>query len=291
MATKIEYLDETLNVTSGCTPDFPCYANCYARRKAEESPYLRGKHGYDQDNPFQVTLHPDKLQKPYKWTRKPRIIGLSFMGDLFNDQVPDSYIKRVFEMVAENPLHIFLMLTRRSYRMVEYTQSDPGIFEAMMLGLFDNLWFGVSCSNENEKVNLHNLALVESPNRFLSYEPIKGPITLDGLTRKPSWVILGGETGNSANPSHPRWIRNMIEICKTNEIPVWFKGWGEWAPSGMVDGRLYNHSSGKPDDIGGPFHVFADGVQMTRFGQHSNCDYIDGKRYHEYPEAIRRMTG
>lgn len=271
--TKIEWADSSWNPVSGCTEVSPGCDHCYAKSTAER---FRGTPGHYYENGFDLTLRPDKLDLPLRWV-KPRRIFVNSMSDLFHDQVPSEYVARVFAVMALAPRHTFQLLTKRHGRMRSLVGSaafrDAVATEVERLAALEdspvaasvrdevrrraakwldplpggrwplpNVWLGVSVE-EQRWADIRIPALLETPAavRFLSMEPLLGPVMLDryltvssiediklGLPPLIDWVIVGGESGHGARPMHPAWARSLRDQCVRAGVPFTFKQWGEW---------------------------------------------------------------
>lgn len=305
--TGIEWTDATWNPVTGCTKVSAGCDHCYAETIAHR---FTGSKAYP--NGFQVTLRPERLDQPLRWKR-PRRIFVNSMADLFHDDVPDEYIAQVFAVMAAAPHHTFQVLTKRHARMRSLLNSD-GFLDAVTeadgregycatAGLttytwpLPNVWLGVS--TENQKwANIRIPALLDIPAavRFISAEPLLGPIDLDAIpVRGPDldWVIVGGESGPGARPMHPDWARSLRDQCTAAGVPFLFKQWGEYAP-----GRITSHpkfgGGGYFDDggsvVGGNFalslpsvHDFGDGVGAYRIGKKRAGRELDGRTWDQYP--------
>ncbi|WP_422444318.1 DUF5131 family protein [Thermoanaerobacterium sp. DL9XJH110] len=263
--TKIEWATHVWNPISGCTPVSEGCENCYARRMAYR---LRGRCGYPEDDPFRVTLHPEKLEEPLKW-KKPKRVFVCSMGDLFHPAVPFTFLDKVFDTMLDANWHTYMILTKRPERMREYIES---CCEAMdYVGgkfPFTNIWLGVTVENQqaaNERIPI--LFQIPTAVRFVSCEPLLGPMDLsewlkevrycerhgqlcdEGVTwdnngqllckycKRPverfsllNLVIVGGETGPGARPMHPDWARSLRDQCQAAGVTFFFKQWGEWMP-------------------------------------------------------------
>jgi len=233
MSTKIEWTEETWNPVTGCSKVSPGCDHCYAERMSKR---LRGRLGYSDDEPFKVTLHPDKLNRPLRW-RKPRRVFVCSMGDLFHGGVPIDYIINIFLVMAESPQHTFQVLTKRPDGMLSLQE----VLEKEMLELkhqwpLPNVWLGVTAEDQqraDERIPL--LLLCSAAVRFVSCEPLLGPIDLrdqpfrDGCgvdAMHPAdpmmsldWVIVGGETGPGARQMHPMWARFLRDQCVAADVP------------------------------------------------------------------------
>lgn len=227
--TGIEWTDATWNPVTGCTKISPGCKHCYAERlacrlKAMGSPRYR--------NGFAVTLQPDQLTLPLRW-RRPRRIFVNSMSDLFHEDVPDEYIRSVFAVMAEARWHIFQVLTKRSERLLELGPS---------LLWTDNIWQGVSVENASYTWRVAHLHQVSAAVRFLSIEPLLGPIPylpLDGI----HWVIVGGESGGGCREMAASWARQIRDQCEAAGVPFFFKQWGGRTPKSrgrVLDGKTWD---------------------------------------------------
>jgi protein gp37 len=181
---------------------------------------------------FKVTLHPHLVNVPLKW-RKSRIIFVNSMSDLFHEDVPDRFIKSVFDVMAKADWHIFQVLTKRADRLSRLAPSLPWP---------SNVWMGVTIEN-NENINrLDQLKNTHAHVRFLSLEPLLGQIpklNLSGI----HWVIVGGESGPGARPIQKDWVMQVHEQCKKAKVPFFFKQWGgvrKKAAGRILDGRTWS---------------------------------------------------
>lgn len=214
MATQssIEWTETTWNPLSGCNKVSPGCKHCYAERMAIRLKAM----GLDRyRNGFKLTLHPEALAEPYKWKR-PRLVFVNSMSDLFHKDVPLSFIKEVFKTMNENPQHQFQVLTKRAERLEEI---------ASHLTWTPNIWMGVSVENQNYTFRIDHLRKVPAKIRFLSMEPLIGPV--DDLNLKGiHWVIVGGESGPGARPIEVKWVRSIRDNCRKQKVPFFFKQWG-----------------------------------------------------------------
>jgi len=210
----IEWTDYTWNPVTGCTKTGPGCLNCYAERMARR---LAGRCGYPEyPNHFDVTLRPERLQEPMK-IKKPSRIFVCSMSDLFHEDVPDEYIDRVFAVMAACPRHTFQLLTKRPERMTNYTVSRAGIVA------IPNIWMGVTC--ENETLFSYRMArlFVPTPVKFVSFEPLLGPIDLGKHLLGIKWIIAGAETGPGARPAELDWFREIRDQCQDAGVPFFLK--------------------------------------------------------------------
>lgn len=170
---------------------------------------------YRYRNGFQLTLHPQALSEPYKW-KKPRLVFVNSMSDLFHKDVPLEFIKSVFRVMNECDRHQFQVLTKRSERLSEI---------ARHLNWTPNIWMGVSVENEKYSSRIDDLRKVPAAIRFLSIEPLLGPLPKMNL-KGIHWVIVGGESGPGARTLQSEWVRDIRNQCKTKKVAFFFKQWG-----------------------------------------------------------------
>ena len=227
--SKIEWTDATWNPVTGCSKVSPGCKYCYAERFAERLQAM-GNPRYRAG--FAVTLHPDLLSLPLKW-RQPRRIFVNSMSDLFHEKVPEDFIQRVFEVMALSNWHTFQILTKRSARLAALAPRLPWP---------SNVWQGVSVENERYIWRIAHLRQVPSTVRFLSLEPLLGPLPhlpLDGI----HWVIAGGESGPVNRPPNPGWVRDIRDQCIAAGVSFFFKQWGGRTPKARgrsLDGREWD---------------------------------------------------
>lgn len=218
--SSIEWTDATWNPVTGCTKITAGCDNCYAARFAER---FRGVSGHPFENGFDLTLRPERVLQPLKW-RRSRMIFVNSMSDLFHKGVPDRFVDVVFDTMEQADWHTFQLLTKRSPRMQKYltqryaTKLPPA-----------HIWCGVSVEDARGAARIEHLR--NSPNavRFLSIEPLIGPVgsvDLSGI----HWVIAGGESGPSARVMHIDWAREVRDECRRQSVPFFFKQWGGFRP-------------------------------------------------------------
>jgi len=225
-ATKIEWAEAVWNPVTGCTPISAGCEHCYARRMAQR---LAGRNGYPKKDPFNVTVHYDRLQEPQHW-KKPRRIFVCSMGDLFHSHVSEQVIFQVFSTMMDCPWHTYLILTKRPERMKRILNRSYW-WGRTAIPIPQNIWLGVTVENQEQaeaRISwlLETLAAV----RFVSYEPALGAADFRFALANLNWVICGGETGPGARPMHPAWARGVRDQCQAAGVPFFFKGWGDWAP-------------------------------------------------------------
>jgi protein gp37 len=334
--TKIEWATKVWNPVTGCTKVSSGCANCYAERFAKRlqaNPKVNGKYV----NGFEVTFHSEELYKPFSWRNPQRCFTVS-MGDLFHDDVREEWIDQVMAVIACNPKHTFILLTKRPERMHRYFNKpkeellkawEDAIYEvgiatkdgdvdapACFLHNFTqrfwplpNLWLGVTVENQEQAGKRIPLLLqTVAAIRFVSCEPLLSLINLshidaemsghpdwyfiNSLTGKHTdmgrpckqvgkidWVIAGGETGPKARPMHPDWVRSLRDQCSADNVPFFFKSWGEWGPF-TYGGR------GNPKS---DFNWCERGEKwqwMCKVGKKSSGRLLDDKEYNELPNKV-----
>jgi protein gp37 len=227
--SSIEWTDVTWNPVTGCTKISPGCKHCYAERMAYRLQAM-GQPRYA--NGFSVTLHEKSLLEPLAW-RQPRKVFVNSMSDLFHESVPVEFIQRVFAIMADSPRHRFQVLTKRSARLREI---------AGELTWAPNIWMGVSVESEDYLFRIQDLAAVPARIRFLSCEPLLGP--LDDLPLEPiHWVIVGGESGPGARPMAEDWVLGILRQCRRRGVAFFFKQWGgarKKRTGRSLRGRIYD---------------------------------------------------
>lgn len=259
--TKIEWAMKSWNPMTGCTKISPGCKNCYACRMSKR---LVGRAGYPADDPFRVTLHPDRLEQPLHW-KNPRRVFVASMGDLFHEDVPFEFILGVFSIIERCPQHTFIILTKRPegarefFDEVAIDNSDVGLSGWNILLDCLNIYLGVTAENQEQAdKRIPILLTIPAAVRFVSVEPMLEGIDLlkmqpnhytlinslegcetafRGMSMEPSsdytgkkldWVICGGESGSGARPMHPDWARSLRDQCVEAGISYFFKQWGEY---------------------------------------------------------------
>ncbi|HEY1773971.1 MAG TPA: phage Gp37/Gp68 family protein [Gammaproteobacteria bacterium] len=214
MATNshIEWTDMTWNPVTGCTKISQGCKHCYAERLAHRL-HAMGLDRYR--NEFKVTVHPDLIDLPRSW-KKPRMVFVNSMSDLFHEDIPTEYIKSVFKTMVETPQHKYQILTKRSERLRDV---------AKHLDWPNNIWMGVSVEDMRVVSRITDLATTPAKIKFLSCEPLIGP--LDKLPLKNiDWVIVGGESGPKARPMKREWVTSIFRQCRQHDVAFFFKQWG-----------------------------------------------------------------
>jgi protein gp37 len=223
-ASTIEWTEVTWNPTTGCDRTSPGCDHCYALTLAKRLKAM-GQAKYQRDGGprtsgpgFGLTLHPDTLDAPRHWSGA-RVVFVNSMSDLFHDEVPLEFIRRVFEVIEATPQHTYQVLTKRSKRLALLANELPWP---------SNLWMGVSVENQRYTFRVNHLLQVPAAVRFLSVEPMLGPVqpNLDGI----GWVIAGGESGPHARPISYQWVAALRDQCVGASTPFFFKQWGGRTP-------------------------------------------------------------
>ena len=230
MATKtgIQWTQVTWNPTTGCDRMSAGCDHCYAMTLAKRLKAM-GAEKYQHDGDlrtsgpgFGVKTHPATLYEPYNW-RTPRTVFVNSMSDLFHARVPIAFVHEVFEVIADTPQHIYQVLTKRSARMRKLAAQLPWP---------KNLWMGVSVENAEAIYRVDDLRTVGATVRFLSCEPLLGP--LDGINLEGiGWVIAGGESGPNYRPMQLEWARGIRDAAMTANVPFFFKQWGGRTPKAL----------------------------------------------------------
>lgn len=215
--TGIEWTDRTWNPTTGCDKVSTGCKYCYAEEITKRFPQ-------NFPNGFELTLHPDRIDQPKHW-RKPSRIFVNSMSDLFHKDVPLDFLLQVFQVMNDTPQHIYQILTKRHERLVEL---------ADRLNWSSNIWMGVSVENQMQVHRIEALLHVNAEVRFLSCEPLLGPLQLNlsGI----QWVIVGGESGRHHRPIEEKWVIDILEQCQAKNVAFFFKQWGGVTPK--AGGRL-----------------------------------------------------
>ena len=232
-ATRIEWTDATWNPVTGCTKVGPGCDNCYAERFAER---WRGIAGHPYEQGFDLRLWPHRLEQPLAW-RKPRLIFVNSMSDLFHKDIPRDFIDSVFDTMDRADRHIFQVLTKRSSLMRDYINRRYG-----GNGAPGHIWLGVSIEDNAHLGRLRHLQDTNVSTRFISFEPLLraiGPIDLTGIV----WAIVGGESGPRARPMEKQWATELRDTCLEQDVAFFFKQWGGPRPKSggrELDGAEWN---------------------------------------------------
>jgi protein gp37 len=218
--STIEWTDTTWNPVTGCTKISAGCDNCYAARFSER---FRGVPGHPFESGFDLTLRPERLQQPLGW-KKPRMIFVNSMSDLFHKAVPKEHIASVFDTMERADWHIYQVLTKRSSLLQKFINERYNTQRAPA-----HIWFGVSVENERATSRIIQLQKARATVRFLSVEPLIGPVgklDLAGI----DWVIVGGESGPGARPMQTHWAVDIRNQCLSAKVAFFFKQWGGLRP-------------------------------------------------------------
>jgi protein gp37 len=227
--STIEWTDATWNPVTGCTQVSPGCDHCYALAFAER---FRGVPDHPYEQGFDLRLWPGRLELPVRWS-KPRRIFVNSMSDLFHANVPDEFIRDVFATMVRADWHIYQVLTKRPQRLARMAKSLPWP---------DHIWAGVSVESNEYAWRADFLRQVPTAVRFISAEPLIGPIdrlNLEGIR----WLITGGESGPRHRPCNPDWVRNARDLCISKEVAYFHKQWGgrtSKVGGRQLDGRTWD---------------------------------------------------
>lgn len=227
--STIEWTETTWNPVTGCIKISPGCQQCYAERMSRRLKAM-GQRNYA--NGFEVTLQPHMLDAPLHW-KKPQLIFVNSMSDLFQEDVPESYVQRVFDVMRRAHWHRYQILTKRADRLLALSPS---------LAWEPHIWMGVSVESDDYKFRIDRLRETQAAVKFLSLEPLLGPLRRLNL-RGIGWVIVGGESGPGARPMDPGWVLDIRDQCREARVPFFFKQWGGVQKSRtgrQLDGRTYD---------------------------------------------------
>lgn len=227
--SAIEWTESTWNPVTGCSKISPGCKNCYAERLAKR---LKAMGQPNYTNGFEVTCHRHMLELPLRW-RKPQTIFVNSMSDLFHQKVPTEFILEIMATMQKCSWHRFQILTKRSGRL---RRLDARI------KLPPNVWMGVSIENEKYSFRIDDLRKTHAPVKFLSLEPLLGPmrnLDLEGM----HWVVVGGESGPKARPMKRQWVTDIRDQCLARGVPFFFKQWGgvnKKRSGRILEGRIWD---------------------------------------------------
>lgn len=210
--SKIEWTEATWNPVTGCTKLSSGCKNCYAELMTKR---LKAMGQSKYANGFQVTIHENELQRPLSW-KKPHMVFVNSMSDLFHAEVPDEFIVNVVETMMDASIHTFQILTKRSERLIAMDR---------VIDWPDNVWAGVTVEESRYIERIEHLRGIKAKIKFLSFEPLLGPfpdLDLAGI----DWVIVGGESGPKARPIEEDWVLSIRDCCIAANVPFFFKQWG-----------------------------------------------------------------
>ena len=228
--SSIEWTEMTWNPTTGCSKISAGCKFCYAELMSKRLKAM----GIDKyKNGFKVVKpHPESLNIPYTW-KSSKVVFVNSMSDLFHEDIPTEYIKAVFSVMNDNPQHVFQVLTKRAERLFDIHKS---------LKWTHNIWMGVSVEDEKVTDRIDFLRKTRAKVKFLSLEPLIGPLKKLNL-KKIDWVIVGGESGHNPRPMNPDWVLDIQEQCNKSDVAFFFKQWGgrnKKAAGRVLNGRTFD---------------------------------------------------
>jgi protein gp37 len=238
--SKIEWTGRTWNPVTGCDRVSPGCDHCYAQTMAQRLKAM-GSARYQNDGDqrtsgpgFGLTLHWDKVTEPLRW-QSPQTVFVNSMSDLFHDRVPLDFIQAVFDVMRRTPRHTYQILTKRSTRLARLANELPWP---------PNVWMGVSVENQDYVLRAERLLRVPASVRFLSVEPLIGPVNLSSVLDGLQWVIAGGESGKDCRPCDIAWLRSIRDQCNAVSVPFFLKQLGGFPDKrgherALIDGRLW----------------------------------------------------
>lgn len=244
-SSSIEWTDATWNPVTGCTRVSAGCDNCYAHTLAHgrlQAVYLAKLPVIQNEetviDPFAVRLWPERLNHPEKW-REGKMIFVNSMSDLFHVNVPQPYIRRIFEEMVRVDRHIYQVLTKRPARAATFIENNADLFPGGQVP--EHIWIGTSVESQEVVYRVDHLRQANAAVRFLSCEPLLGPLDLDlaGL----HWIIVGGESGIGFRPMRPEWAAGIRDQCLDAGVPFFFKQWGGRTPKSkgrILDGRTWD---------------------------------------------------
>ncbi len=227
--SKIEWTEKTWNPTTGCSRISSRCQHCYAQKMARRLKAM-GQPKYREG--FDVVYHRKELERPASW-KKPNMVFVNSMSDLFHKEIPVSFVQDVFETMNSTDLHTYQVLTKRSDRLLEMNDD---------LKWNRNIWMGVSVENAQYQHRIEDLRQTNASVKFLSLEPLLGPLhdlNLEGI----DWVIVGGESGPGFRLMKPEWVRSIRDLCVKTITPFFFKQWGgvnKKKAGRILDGRTWD---------------------------------------------------
>lgn len=258
--TKIEWATQVWNPVTGCSKISEGCANCYAEpfaKRLQAHPNSDIKYKYRDG--FKPTTHPEVLNQPYEW-KKPQRVFVCSMADLFHADIHPTFLARVWDVMINNPQHIFMVLTKRPDNMLRFINQITEVGYRSN----PNIWLGVTAENQTEAdKRIPTLLATPAAIRFVSVEPMLSEIDIKPYINALDWVICGGETGRKARPLHPSWVRSLRDRCYVAQVPFFFKQWGE-----------FDYSKG-----------FAE-----RVGKKQSGSMLDGKQWKEFPNNSRQVA-
>lgn len=227
--SSIEWTEMTWNPTTGCSKISQGCKNCYAEIMSKRLQAM-GVEKY-KDN-FAVREHPEALKVPYTWKRS-KVVFVNSMSDLFHEEVSLDFIKKVFKVMNDNPQHVFQVLTKRHERLLELHKEFKWTH---------NIWMGVSVEDQRVEYRIDYLRKTNAKVKFLSLEPLIGPLPNMDFTNI-DWAIVGGESGHNPRPMKPEWVIDIQDQCEKADVAFFFKQWGgknKKKAGRILNGRTYD---------------------------------------------------
>ena len=316
--TGIEWTDATWNPVVGCAKVSPGCDNCYAismSRRIEAT----GNQAYqgittNDDWTGLVKCLPERLDQPLRW-QKPRRIFVNSMSDLFHPDIQKEFVGEVFSVMSQASRHQFQVLTKRPQRMAKQIEAvakcehgwlthngeNPRSYGGTGVIIYDdrgwplpNVWLGTSIESDRYAFRANHLRETPAAVRFLSLEPLLGPLPSLDLTDM-DWVIVGGESGPGARPMHPDWVRDIRDRCARQRVPFFFKQWGAWSPNASnykMSKHRYAYESIRFQPDGTEYRAQEPDMyslpgmdSMLRVGKKAAGRRLDDRTYDEYPVA------
>ncbi len=247
----------TWNPTTGCDKLSAGCKNCYALTMTNR---LKSMGLEKYKNGFRLTIHPETLNAPYQW-KKPKTVFVNSMSDLFHKDVPVDFIKKVFKVMNDNPQHTFQILTKRAEILADLDSEN-------LLNWTSNIWMGVSVEDRRVVSRIDYLRNIKAKIKFLSLEPLLGPLDNLNLTNI-DWVITGGESGFKARPVKEEWVIDIKEQCRKRNIPFFFKQWGK---------PEFNSDKNDPT------------INTAHKHHAKGGSLLEGKLYRELPVSFKNLT-
>ena len=280
--SKIEWTNETWNPVTGCSKYSEGCQNCYAEKMTKRLAAMgqeKYKNGFNK-----VVFHPEELNRDFGG--KSKMIFVNSMSDTFHADISKFQISKMLEYCSFNKQHIFQILTKRAARVEEFSYPP-------------NVWLGVTVEKENYKNRIEFLRHTDAEVKFLSCEPLLGDLGELDLTGI-DWVIAGGESGPGARPMHPDWVRNIKTQCQKQDVPFFFKQWGEWSvvyernKGGTADNYFndteteYYNKYRRLNFAGGCGFHGENVCYFNKVGKSKSGAILDGKEYKEFPKILQK---
>ncbi len=238
--SSIEWTEMTWNPTTGCNKISAGCKHCYAEVMARRLQAM-GVEKYKDG--FKLAVHEDALKIPYTWKRS-KMVFVNSMSDLFHKDIPIEFIHKIFQVMKDNPQHVFQLLTKRSDVLLEYDRAG-------YLNWAHNIWMGVSIEDQKVTHRIGDLNKTNARVKFLSCEPLIGPLP-DLKLDKIDWVIVGGESGRKPRPMKPEWVLDIQDQCLKHDVAFFFKQWGgtnKKKTGRLLDGRTWDEMPELPEEF------------------------------------------